>query len=112
MAPQQHPCLACQPASHRHAMTAHGLAMTRCHSKSLATSQAKQAQRANRQRSATTPDGHHQWRSTTTPTGARWGKEEEGHRVEGAPPPMEVQAAAAPHGRRRTTARSTRYLRD
>ncbi|KAB1219535.1 hypothetical protein CJ030_MR3G012331 [Morella rubra] len=32
----------------------------------------------NRQRSATTPDGHHQWRSTTTPTGARWGKEEEG----------------------------------
>ncbi|KAB1209447.1 hypothetical protein CJ030_MR6G023778 [Morella rubra] len=38
----------------------------------------------------------HQWRSTTTPTGARWGKKRKGHRVEGAPPPMEVQAAAAP----------------
>ncbi|KAB1206417.1 hypothetical protein CJ030_MR7G027617 [Morella rubra] len=82
------------PASrHKHAMTAHGLAMIRCHSKSLATSQTKQEQRANRQRSAMTQDGHHQWQSTTTPTGARWGKEEEGPRVEGAPPPMEVQAA-------------------
>ncbi|KAB1216134.1 hypothetical protein CJ030_MR4G006410 [Morella rubra] len=50
----------------------------RCHSKFLATSQAKQEQRASRQRSAMTKDGHYQWRSTTNPTSARWGMKEEG----------------------------------
>ncbi|KAB1220912.1 hypothetical protein CJ030_MR3G026791 [Morella rubra] len=39
------------------------------------------------------------WRSTTTPTGARWGMEEERPGVKGAPPPMEVQAAAADDGK-------------
>ncbi|KAB1227381.1 hypothetical protein CJ030_MR1G020894 [Morella rubra] len=95
MAPQQRPCLACQPACHRHAMTAHGLAMTRCHSKSLATNQAKQEQRANRQRSAITQDGHppvvehhHPYRAS----GKGRGK---GHRVKEHHHPWR-QAAAAP----------------
>ncbi|KAB1224243.1 hypothetical protein CJ030_MR2G005724 [Morella rubra] len=63
--PQQRPCQACQPASHRHAMT-------RCHNKSLDTSQAKQEQRANRQRSA-----KHGWPPPATTSG-------------GAPPPLPV----------------------
>ncbi|KAB1210023.1 hypothetical protein CJ030_MR6G023572 [Morella rubra] len=86
---------ASQPATCHDAMTAHGLAMT-TQSKSLATSQAKQAQRANRQRSAIT-------QMATTSGGAPpplpvlgGERKRKGHRVEGAPPPMEVQAAAAP----------------
>ncbi|KAB1207016.1 hypothetical protein CJ030_MR7G008068 [Morella rubra] len=77
--------------------------------------QPSQASTAGKQtKECHTPDGHHQWRSTTTPTGARWERKRKGHRVEGAPPPMEVQAAAAPPW---TAAdggepRSTRYFRD
>ncbi|KAB1223244.1 hypothetical protein CJ030_MR2G006026 [Morella rubra] len=75
----------------------HGLvAMTRCHSKSLATSQAKQA-------SGPADKGVPYTRMATTSGGAPpplpvlgGERKRKGHRVEGAPPPMEVQAAAAP----------------
>ncbi|KAB1200512.1 hypothetical protein CJ030_MR0G007026 [Morella rubra] len=97
------------PATPMPGMTAHGLAMTRCHSKSLATSQAKQD-------SGPTDKGVSLHQMATTSGGAPpplpvlGGKRKrKGHRVEGAPPPMEVQAAAATPW---TTARSKRYLRD
>ncbi|KAB1219243.1 hypothetical protein CJ030_MR3G001274 [Morella rubra] len=83
------------------------LAMTRCHSKSLATSQANSGQADKGvplHQMATTSGG-------APPPLPVLGRERKrkGHKVEGAPPPMEVQAAAAAPW---TAVRSTRYFRD
>ncbi|KAB1209795.1 hypothetical protein CJ030_MR6G010431 [Morella rubra] len=111
MAPQQHPCLACQPASHRHAMTAHG--PRPCHDtvpQQVLGHQPSQARTAGQQtKECHYTDGHHQWRSTTTPTGARWGKEEEGPQSRRS---TTTHGGASSGGAAWTTARSTRYLRD
>ncbi|KAB1223024.1 hypothetical protein CJ030_MR2G020058 [Morella rubra] len=93
MAPQQHPCLAFQPAGHRHAM--HG---PRPIMPGLATPPSPHVLAClvpTTKQGGEHADGHHQ--STTTPT-TRWGKEAQS---QGAPPPMEVQAVAAPPARSR-----------
>ncbi|KAB1215737.1 hypothetical protein CJ030_MR4G020433 [Morella rubra] len=94
------PMLACQPACHRHAMTAHGLAMT--HVTASPWPPAKPSKN-----SGPTDKGVPLHRMATTSGGAPpplpvlgGERKRKGHRVEGAPPPMEVQAAgAAVHGK-------------
>ncbi|KAB1209035.1 hypothetical protein CJ030_MR6G010448 [Morella rubra] len=101
MAPQQHPCLACQPACHRHAMTAHGLATWPCHDTVPQQVLGHQPSQASTAGQADKGVPLHQMATTSggapPPLPVLGGeRKRKGHRVEGAPPPMEVQAAAAP----------------
>ncbi|KAB1207389.1 hypothetical protein CJ030_MR7G017428 [Morella rubra] len=72
----------------------------------LGTNQAKQEQRASKQRNAMIQDGHHQWWSTTTPTGVGGEWKRKVLEAERAPPSMEVKAAAEAPWMARATARS------